>query len=49
MIDTILNGLKLDRNRPMIIHECGRCGTTLDDANVPCPYCGDARVVTFEL
>lgn len=30
-----------------VIHECRRCGTTLDRPSASCPYCSRNDVVTF--
>lgn len=49
MLETLLNTLTHETTRQTLIHECSHCGTTLDSRNDSCPYCEDARVVTFEL
>lgn len=30
-----------------VIHECRRCGTTVDRAASTCPYCGPTDIVTY--
>lgn len=31
------------------IYECRQCGTTLQNAEAACPYCGPSGIAVFEL
>jgi rubrerythrin len=32
-----------------VVHECRRCGATLESPDDHCPYCGRTDVATFDL
>ena len=34
---------------PSTVHECRRCGTTVDSETESCPTCGGAEIAVYEL
>lgn len=39
---------RLRADDPTVVHECRRCGTTVETTDDPCPYCGPTDVVRYE-
>ncbi|WP_394341359.1 hypothetical protein [Natrarchaeobius oligotrophus] len=36
-------------DRPTVIEECRRCGTTIETARTDCPTCGCDDIVTYQI
>ena len=39
----------LPGERVKVVYECRTCGTTLDDRNATCPYCGMTEIARYEI
>lgn len=53
MLEKLVGGLISGRSHaegdPTVIVECRQCGTSLDESDDGCPYCGKSETVRFEI